>query len=277
MPEIFQVDAFTDVAFKGNPAAVCILEGELEQDLYLKISSEMNLSETAFVYPVDGKPHNLAQRFSLRWFTPKVEVPLCGHATLATAKVLFDELNNQNRELEFETKSGVLKAKKEGDLILMDFPTNEPKEIEREDELGQILGYKTLIRMAYSQEAQKLLIHIEDPNELKQLKPDFGRLMSHKFETGFIGIIVTSESESGDNFDFISRFFAPWVGVPEDPVTGSAHTVLYPYWSKLLGKNELVAYQASSRGGKLRLRAIGDSRVEIGGEAVVVLRGKLEI
>ncbi len=275
MLDIYQVDAFTNERFKGNPAAVCPLENELDETLYLEISSEMNLSETAFIYPLDGKTWTQAQRFSLRWFTPKVEVPLCGHATLATAKVLFSEMNNQNPELVFETLSGELKARHEGGLILLDFPSEPPVEIDLKDDLGPILGYHNLIRVLYSEQARKLLLHLSNADEVTNLKPDYTKLLTHKFDTGFIGIIATSEGF--EDFDFISRFFAPWVGVDEDPVTGSAHTVLYPYWSKLLKKGELLAYQASQRGGILQLKAKGPGRVEIGGEAVVVLRGKLEL
>jgi len=274
MPDIYQIDAFTNEPFKGNPAAVCILEKELDVSIYQKISAEMNLSETAFVYPLDSKKWSEAKRFSLRWFTPLTEVPLCGHATLATAKVLFTEFQNQNPELEFETQSGILKAQKEKELILLDFPINEPKEIDLKQDLSGIIGYNNLIRAMYNQKMRKLLLHIEDENVLKQLKPDFSKLMSQEFDMDTIGIIVTTESS--EKYDFISRFFAPWVGVSEDPVTGAAHTVLYPYWSKLLGKDKILAYQASERGGEVYLRSKSPDRVELGGNSILVLKGKLE-
>ena len=274
MPDIYQVDAFTNEPFKGNPAAVCLLDKELDEKLYQKISTEMNLSETAFIYPLDSKNWRDAKRFSLRWFTPETEVPLCGHATLAAAKVLFRELMNQNLELEFETKSGILKAQKENELILLDFPINEPKEIDLKLDLSNIIGYNNLISEMYSQSMRILLLHIEDENVLKHLKPDYSKLMSQEFDMDIIGIIVTAKSS--EKYDFISRFFAPWVGVNEDPVTGAAHTVLYPYWSKLLGKDEMLAFQASKRGGEVRLRSKGSDRVELGGNGILVLKGKLE-
>jgi PhzF family phenazine biosynthesis protein len=274
MLEIYQIDAFANEPFKGNPAAVCILEKELDERIYQKISAEMNLSETAFVYPLDNKNWREAKRFSLRWFTPLTEVPLCGHATLATAKVLFTEFENQNPELEFETKSGILKAQKKKELILLDFPINKPKEIDLKQDLSGIMGYNNLICAMYNQKMRKLLLHIEDENVLKQLKPDFSKLMSQEFDMETIGIIVTTTSS--EKYDFISRFFAPWVGVNEDPVTGAAHTVLYPYWSKLLGKDKMLAFQASKRGGEVHLRSKGSDRIELGGNGILVLKGKLE-
>jgi PhzF family phenazine biosynthesis protein len=202
-------------------------------------------------------------------------VPLCGHATLATANVLFSELKNQNSEVEFETLSGILKARAIDGMIKLDFPIEAPTSIELEVDMNDLMGFSNLVHCAYSQNAQKLLLHIENENELRSLQPNFSKLLSLDLEINPIGFIVTSETS--EDYDFISRFFAPWVGVDEDPVTGSAHTVLYPYWKNILNKDVLVAHQASNRGGVLYLKSIGDDRVEIGGNAVTVFRGELEL
>lgn len=269
---IFQVDAFTDESFKGNPAAVCLLDNELDDNIKQAIAAEMNLSETAFVYSLENKSIPKSTNFSLRWFTPKVEVPLCGHATLATAAVLFNEQKLDTTEITFETLSGKLIAKKEENGILLDFPSNPPKLIEPPKELLKALGITDYQKVLNSQAAGKLLIHLENEEAVKNVKPDFERMKNLPIYEGIIGVIVTSKGEG--EYDFISRFFAPWVGVNEDPVTGSAHTVLTPYWSDILGKSEMIAYQASTRGGKLIVR-LEEKRVNLIGVAVIVVKGEL--
>ncbi|UCG68801.1 MAG: PhzF family phenazine biosynthesis protein [Thermoplasmata archaeon] len=271
---IYFVDAFTDEKFKGNPAAVCLLKQKLDDKIMQNIAAEMNLSETAFLVPLDDKPIADSHKFSLRWFTPKVEVPLCGHATLASAAVLFFGVGTSVNEVRFQTLSGDLIAKREGYGIILDFPLNEPKPIDPPEELLKSSGILDYENVAFSKEAKKLLVHLKDEKHVMELKPDYEKMKDSNPDEDMIGVIATSLGSPP--FDFVSRFFAPWVGVNEDPVTGSAHTVLTPYWSKILGKNEMTAYQASERGGKLIVRKKED-RVELIGNAVIVLRGELSL
>jgi PhzF family phenazine biosynthesis protein len=272
---VYQVDAFTDERFKGNPAGVCVLQSRLEDNILQNIAAEMNLSETAFLLPLEEKPIKESKSFSLRWFTPKVEVPLCGHATLATGAVLFYEIGVPKDEIYFETKSGRLVAKREETGILLDFPCDEPEPIDSPSELIEALGITEFKNIVFSRVAKKLLIHIENEESVRNLRPDFKRMKSVTTKEDIIGVIVTSPGSPP--FDFISRFFAPWVGINEDPVTGSAHTVLTPYWSKILGKKEMLAYQASPRGGRLVVRLGSDDRVNLIGNAVIVLKGELSL
>lgn len=269
---IYQLDAFTDDPFKGNPAAVCLLNQKLDDNIMQAIAAEMNLSETAFVLSLENKPIEESTNFSLRWFTPKVEVPLCGHATLASAAVLFNEIKLPTNEITFETLSGELIAKAEPNGILLNFPSNPPESIEPPEELLKALGITEYKNIENSKSAGKLLIHLENEDAVKKVKPDFELMKNLPTYEGIIGIIVTSEGKPP--IEFVSRFFAPWVGVNEDPVTGSAHTVLTPYWSKLLGKLEMTAFQASERGGKLIVQLNGD-RVNLIGKVVMVLKGEL--
>jgi len=269
---IYQLDAFTDEPFKGNPAAVCLLNQKLDDKLMQAIAAEMNLSETAFVLPLEHKTIEQSTKFSLRWFTPKVEVPLCGHATLASAAVLFYEINLPTNEVTFETLSGKLIAKKEENGILLNFPSNPPEPIQPPEELLRALGITKYKNIVNSKPAGKLLIHLENEDDVKNVKPDFELMKRLPIYEGIIGVIVTSEGKPP--IDFISRFFAPWVGVNEDPVTGSAHTVLTPYWAKVLGKRKMLAYQASERGGRIIVQLVKD-RVNLIGEAVSVLKGEL--
>lgn len=258
--KIYQVDAFTDKPFKGNPAGVCILEKEMANDWMLGIAREMNLAETAFV----KKEKN---SFSLRWFTPKVEVDLCGHATLATAHILWQQgYLAANQTANFQTKSGLLTAKSDGVWIELNFPQTPVEAAEIPSGLEEALGSK-IVFMGKSK--FDLFAELESENIIKNLQPDIEQLS--KFNAR--GIIVTSASSA---FDFISRFFAPQSGINEDPVTGSAHSALYPYWSNKLNKKNLLAYQASERGGILRLNSFED-RVLIAGQAVTIFEGNLNI
>ncbi len=257
---ITQVDAFTDRPFSGNPAAVCILPGPADERWMRNVAREMNLSETAFL-------HREEEAFRLRWFTPTVEVDLCGHATLASAHVLWEEsyLDPGARAI-FQTRSGALFAWKHGPYIEMDFPSKPADRSETPPGLSEALGAPVLLA---GRNGIDYLVEVESEDVVRELEPDFGALAKVPAR----GVIVTSRSSSSE-FDFVSRFFAPRAGVPEDPVTGSAHCCLGPFWGERLGKSELVGYQASSRGGVVRVRLEGP-RVVLGGQAVTVLRGDL--
>lgn len=257
---IYQVDAFTNKPFRGNPAAVCILPEPAEETWMQNLAREMNLSETAFlVRAADG--------FDLRWFTPAVEVRLCGHATLASAHILWETgVLAPDLEARFFTLSGLLTAEKQGDWIEMDFPATRAEETSAPPQLLPALGVEPKF---VGKNVFDYLIEVGTEDEVRSLDPDFTALK----ELGVRGVMVTSLSGSPE-IDFVSRFFAPGAGINEDPVTGSAHCCLGPYWSKRLGKDDFVAYQASERGGTVRVRVAGD-RVYLGGQAVTVLVGDL--
>jgi PhzF family phenazine biosynthesis protein len=257
---IYQVDAFTDRQFSGNPAGVCILDEPQDADWMQKVAQEMNLSETAFLNKqVDG--------YGLRWFTPAVEVELCGHATLASAQVLWEAgFLEPGEQASFHTLSGLLTANQKGDWIEMKFPAKPEEPAIAPPGLLQALG----VPVKYVGKSQyDYLLEVESEEIVRNIKPDFKLLLS----VAARGVIVTSLADSNE-YDFVSRFFAPRVGVNEDPVTGSAHCCLSPFWSKRLDKDELVGYQASARGGVVRVHYDGDS-VYLGGQAVTVLRGEL--
>ena len=257
---ITQVDAFTSRPFAGNPAAVCILCQAPEERWMRDVAREMNLSETAFLVPHDGG-------YNLRWFTPSVEVDLCGHATLASAHVLWEDGHlAAGAQARFHTRSGLLLAERHGEWIEMDFPAKIEQAAEAPGELVSALGAKPVY---VGRNQFDYLVEVESAAVLRALEPNHSVLR----KVGARGIIVTARSDSPD-FDFISRFFAPGSGVDEDPVTGSAHCCLGPYWSQRLGKTEFMAYQASPRGGVVRVRCAGD-RVMLSGQAVTVLRGEL--
>ena len=261
---IFQVDAFTDKPFRGNPAGVCLLREPAEAAWMQKVAAEMNVAETAFPVPEgDG--------FRLRWFTPAVEVKLCGHATLATAHILWEQgILAPEREARFQTLSGLLTARRDENLIELDFPARPPlpKAPDWADAVIAALGIKPVF---IGMSAEDILFEAVDEGAVRSVQPDFAALRSLPAR----GIIVTSRS-ADKRFDFISRFFAPAVGVDEDPVTGSSHTVLVPYWAGRLGRSSFTAYQASARGGILHLRLEGD-RVKIAGKAVTVIRGEIVV
>ena len=257
---IIQIDAFTDKPFKGNPAAVCLLADFPADERMQQIASEMNLSETAFL-------RRREDGFDLRWFTPALEVDLCGHATLASAHFLWTEGELQeDEEARFHTRSGLLTARLEDGWIEMDFPSEPPQDVDGPAGLAEALAteprYVGRNRFDY-------LVEIDSEARLRQLDPDQSLLKSLSAR----GFIVTSPSSS-DEFDFVSRFFAPASGIDEDPVTGSAHCCLAPYWGAKLQRSEMLAYQASARGGVVKVKLGGD-RVQLGGQAVTVLRGEL--
>lgn len=263
MLKIFTVDAFTDKPFKGNPAAVCILDSEINENLMQSIAFEMNLSETAYLL-------KLKDGFRLRWFTPVSEVELCGHATLASAHILWQEkILKPDEQAVFHTVyKGILKASKSDNGITLDFPSNNPVKSENNNELSEALGI--IPEKIYTTQNHYLAV-LNSEFDLKSVNPDFYLLK----KLPKYGTIITCKSENPE-FDFVSRFFAPAKGVDEDPVTGSAHCTLAPYWSDNLNKNTLKAYQASQRGGILNLTLNGD-RVFILGNAVTVLEGKLNL
>ena len=257
---IVQVDAFTAKPFAGNPAAVCLLAHAADKRWMQDVAREMNLSETAFLFREDDA-------WNLRWFTPVVEVDLCGHATLASAHVLWQEGHlPAGAQARFDTKSGRLTADRRGEWIEMDFPAQIAQPATPPDTLLDALG---VVGTHVGKNRTDYLVEVESEAIVRALQPDFGRLRAVPMR----GVIVTSKASS-DAFDFVSRFFAPGSGVDEDPVTGSAHCCLAPYWGKRLGKVEMVGYQASPRGGVVAVRNSGD-RVILAGQAVTVLRGEL--
>lgn len=259
---IYQVDSFTGKPFSGNPAGVCILPGPAEEHWMQDVAAEMNLSETAFLYPT-------GESYNLRWFTPAVEVALCGHATLASAHILWQEgYLAPEQDAQFDTRSGRLTAKKiPGERIEMDFPADPPKPATVPAGLLDALG---LDEAQYVGQGKfDYLIELKDAESVRNLSPNFGKLA--RIESR--GIIVTSSADSAE-LDFISRFFAPAAGIDEDPVTGSAHCCLAPFWADRLGKNDLRAYQASKRGGRVDLTVAG-KRILIAGQAVTVFKAAM--
>ena len=258
---LFIVDAFTARPFAGNPAAVCLLDSPREEGWMQALAGEMNLSETAFLLPeADGH--------RLRWFTPKAEVKLCGHATLASAHVLWQTGRlPADRPARFFTLSGVLTATRQGETITMDFPAVRAEPCAEDPGLAQALG----VPLRYlGRNGMDYLVEVDGERAVRELRPDLGRLG----ELPVRGVIVTGASATAE-FDFVSRFFAPRVGVPEDPVTGSAHCCLGPFWAQRLGKDDLRAYQASPRGGVVQVGVRGE-RVLLVGQGVTVLRGEVD-
>lgn len=288
---LYQVDAFTSVPFRGNPAAVCLSEEPLPETTMKAIASEMNLSETAFVSPARSAA-SPGEDFLLRWFTPLVEVPLCGHATLAAAKVLFEKNLASGEIIRFATKSGILSARREGAQILLDFPQDPPVSADVSADVTDALGIAFAEETLLGRETLMLLLRLASREDVEALSPDYRRLAQMRLPYGATGVIVTAQgtfrtsggSSRQKTFDFVSRYFGPWEGIDEDPVTGSAHTVLGPYWAKRLDRRHLTAFQASKRGGELHLRLPGESaseemktRMGISGEAVIVLSGAFHL
>jgi len=256
--KIYQVDAFTDRIFQGNPAAVCPLEFWLSNNIMQKIAMENNLSETAF-YVKEG------HRYHIRWFTPTVEVDLCGHATLATAYVLFNHESHPGNSISFITKKNeALNVRKIGDLLTLDFPADRFEKVELTDEIK--MAFNIYPKIAFKGRTDYLLIY-DSESEIRRIVPDFEKLSGLNCR----GVIVTAR---GERVDFVSRFFGPQSGVNEDPVTGSAHTTLTPYWAGQLGKTEMIAVQLSKRQGYLKCNHLGE-RVEISGECRLYMVGEI--
>lgn len=261
---IYQVDAFAEKPFSGNPAAVCVLQQPADEGWMQSVAMEMNLSETAFVV------HREDGDFDLRWFTPGVEVDLCGHATLATSHILWEAgILKPEEPALYHTRSGVLQAQKVDEQIELDFPATPAEACEPPDGLLEALGIQSPVYVGRPR--FDYLVEVASEDIVRSLTPDFAAL---RF-LGVRGVMVTSHSDQS-NLDFVSRFFAPGAGINEDPVTGSAHCALAPYWAAKLGKTTLSAYQASARGGSLTCTLAGD-RVKLAGRALTVLRGELTI
>lgn len=332
---VFVVDAFTNELFSGNPAAVCCLENDIPDTLKSKIAAEMNLSETAFATidrPTDGsETFEKSTKFGLRWFTPTHEVDLCGHATLATAAVIFHKLGNKEKTIEFKTRSGILKAIQEGESsITLDFPINPPAPFEAEnlpDIVRIVVGNLEIQEVQHSATTKKLLLRLADKynrfvnsrrfasasgavqehadrsvaccvansdlyynntlltflisvitcrQDLESLSPSLQDLLAVEKSGVVKGVIVTLQANDKEDFDFYSRYFAPWVGIPEDPVTGSAHTVLAPYWQTVYNKHHFRARQCSKRGGDLNIEIV-EQRVKLTGQVAHVLEGTIRI
>lgn len=255
---IVQVDAFTSTPFQGNPAAVCVLSSAPDDQWMRDVAREMNLSETAFLHPENGG-------YRLRWLTPAVEVDLCGHATLASAHVLWEDgFIAPDVEASFHTRSGPLICRKQGRWIEMDFPVKVAEAGNAPGQLSEAVGAKLLFT---GRNQFDYLVEVADEVTLRGLNPNHHLLRQLPVR----GVIVTARST---DYDFVSRFFAPGAGVDEDPVTGSAHSALAPFWSQRLGKTEMTGYQASARGGVVKVRMMGD-RVAISGQAITVMRGDL--
>ena len=256
---IVQVDAFASAPYTGNPAAVCVTDGP-RGDLWMRaVAREMNLSETAFL-------HAEEDGWRLRWFTPSVEVDLCGHATLASAHVLWEDGHlPPEATARFHTRSGILTARRAGEWIELDFPAEAPAAVDAPDGLHAALSLDTVW---VGRNRFDYLVELTSENAVRELRPNIPALA----QLAARGIIITARSQGG--YDFVSRFFAPAAGVDEDPVTGSAHCALGPYWAEKLGKDQLTGFQVSARGGEVRVAVRGD-RVRLGGRAVTVLRGEL--
>lgn len=259
---LYQVDAFADRVFEGNPAAIVPLDSWPNDTVMQALAAENNLSETAFFAP-EG------EGYRLRWFTPAVEVPLCGHATLASAHVLFSHLGHKKPDLHFETLSGRLTVMRDGDLLAMNFPAERPKPYPAPAEIAASLGGKPLVWLKTS----KLMAVFDTPDEVAALAPDFAALLRHTAHLK-TGIIATAQAPDGSGADFVSRYFAPAQGIDEDPVTGSAHCTLVPYWAKKLGKSDLVARQISKRGGTLWCSDVGE-RVVIRGRCADYMKAEI--
>ncbi len=258
--EIFQVDAFTDKVFGGNPAAVVPLEAWLPDEVMLNIAVENNLAETAFFVKSEG-------HYDLRWFTPKVEIDLCGHATLATAHVIFSELKLEDSEIKFHShRSGPLGVTKSGERLTLDFPAYPMREIPT---LPQLIDVEVPPLKSWESQGNMLFMLLRSQEEVATLEPDMHAVANLPYDE----IIITAK---GEDCDFASRMFAPKLGIPEDPVTGAIHCSLIPYWAAELGKTELFARQVSARGGELFCELAGD-RVKIGGNAVLYLKGEIYI
>lgn len=262
--ELFGIDSFTDRAFRGNPAAVCLLQTMPDDAWMANVAAEMNLSETAFVLR-EGEGQGDGWR--LRWFTPKVEVKLCGHATLAAAHALWEaRLLNADQEARFHTLSGLLTARRDGAWIEMDVPADPPQPAEIPAPLVEALGARPVsgCRAGWS-----WLVELADEAAVRAVNPDFAAMQSP-----YGSAIITSRSND-PAYDFVCRFFAPALGINEDPVTGAAHCVLAPFWAQRLGKTKMVSHQVSARGGVVKVAVAGE-RVKLSGQAVTVFRGHLQ-
>jgi PhzF family phenazine biosynthesis protein len=260
--DIYQVDAFTEKPFGGNPAGVCLLPGPADAEWMQKVAREMNVSETAFLYEEKGG-------YNLRWFTPTVEVEICGHATLASAHILWEAGRvPRGSVIEFHTMSGTLTAAMQGDMIELDFPSEPAEDAEAPPALIESLGAKPLY---VGRNRFDYIVEVGSEKEVRALRPDFPLLATIPVR----GVIVTSASDMPE-YDFVARFFGPAWGINEDPATGSAYCCLGPYWEKKTGRSEFLAYQPSERGGVIGVRVLGE-RVKLLGKAVTVFKGEMRV
>lgn len=267
--EYFHVDAFAEKPFEGNPASVCFMSTKLDENIYFSIAQEMNIiSEMSVIEEEKDGCYNI------RWFSKKKEVPLCGHATLATAHVIFNEIDYSGDRIEFQSESGSLYAKRTPKGIQLDFPVNTPHRVDPPIEAIKSLGIMEWVDVQYSPGNQKLMVHLDNYETLLSVEPDFKALVEAENPYGWRAVMITSSGF--EDYDFVSRHFAPLVGVNEDPVTGSNHTVLAPYWGGILGKKSMKAYQASRRGGVLYVE-LENNRVLISGESVTIMKGTIRV
>lgn len=265
----YWVDAFVAEGLRGNPAAVCRLSAPLSEPRMRAIAAEMNLSETAFVEP----PNVVGGPFGIRWFTPEVEVPLCGHATLASAHILLLEERSGRERVTFASASGPLQAERVGDAVRIALPREDPVPAELPPAVGKALGVPSGAPTARGPSSGKLVVELPTPEAVADLRPEHDALRRSVPEGTISGIVLTSRGRDG--VDFVSRFFAPWNGIPEDPVTGSAHALLGPYWMPRLGRSRFCARQLSRRGGELTVD-VGAKSVGLTGRARVVARGSID-
>jgi len=263
----FIVDSFTDRPFKGNPAGVCIVDSQLSDERMLHIAQELNLSETAFLCPGES-----ADTFAIRFFSPKMEIALCGHATLASAKVIFS--THKLNEVHFINIQRLdLFAKESNGEIVMEFPVYETRPADAPPAMLAALGIEAIRNSVFNEETNILLLEIADPEELADLDPDFAALL--RSHNSINGVLVTAPSE-GDGYDFHSRYFWPWSGTDEDPVTGGTHSFLAKYWASRLGKTKMKSFQSSKRTGFMDVELV-DGKLRIQGQAVIVFEGRLTI
>lgn len=276
MPEtvpLYWVDAFTDRPFAGNPAVVCLLPRVVPDATLQLIAREMNVPETAYPIPRGPSEHGRAT-FGLRWFSPAEEIDLCGHATLASAKVLFEEIGVPASTLAFETKSGTLLARRTPRGIALDFPREDAGTATAPPALLRALGISAPVRVVRGPTSRKMLIELASAAEVEAVRPNFPALLASASREEAYGVIITAPGEPP--YDFVSRFFAPWSGIDEDPVTGSSHTVLGPFWGERLGKRRMRARQVSARGGEMEVELLPEGRVALEGTARVLARGHLD-
>lgn len=267
--ETYIVDSFTNEPFKGNPAGVCILKNELKDKQMLSIAKEIGLSETAFISKL-----NEPNKYTIRYFSPKMEIPLCGHATLASSKVIFEKNVDLNKIHFINIQNLNLLIRRNGESILMEFPVYSTKPKDAPIELLKSIGIRKVINSEYNNETKILLLEINDSNLLNNLTPDFERLK--RSHNSINGVLVTAISNRED-YDFESRYFWPWSGTNEDPVTGATHTFLTKYWSERLNKRKMNSFQCSERTGFMEVELIDDNRLIIKSEAQIILKGELRI
>lgn len=261
------IDAFTNKAFKGNPAGVCLIENEISEQTMQNIASELNLSETAFLFPSKGSETD----YSIRYFTPTVEISFCGHATLASAKLILHKLNTPF--VNFTTFHNLkLSAQKDGENVRMIFPLYDSVDFEVSTELYNSFGIDNPIATKFAKELEMLIIEVADKEMLRSITPDFNKAL--KCKDIIKELVVTAKSKDNE-FDFYSRCFCPWIGINEDPVTGASHSVLAKYWANKLNKTEMNAYQSSSRGGYMKLKIMSDTELEVVSNAKIIFEGKI--